>query len=514
MQQPPEDIQKKIQEEVQQFSEELSRKYGGVLSVITQAPESAAPAPAPPKKEGFTFDKKPREVYEYLNRYVIGQDDAKRTLARAVCYHYKRVGGVRQSDVRVKKKNVCFIGPAGVGKTHLVETVARLLDVPFVKADMTEFTSAGYVGRDVNSLIHELVLVANGDLGRASKGIVYLDEVDKIARSAGQGPDVGGEGVQQALLKVVEGKEVDAYNQQQQAIIMIGQKVQQMQAGEPDGAPAVEKVNTRDILFIVSGAFDGLEDIIEQRKKEQGGGSLGFGAATFSKEEKRALYLSDVRTEDLITYGLISQFIGRIPVLTCLKKLSVEDLCRILTEPADSLIEQYTQEFNSYGIEVRFEADALQAIAQRAYDKDMGARALESVCEEVLSGFMYELPSTYIHRFTVDGAVVRDPDAILTQMLTDPESHANGKQLRKMHEDIERAIKVRFAADGVEIRFTDGARAELRKQAAAEYRDNLAALASAYDLVVGKLSGDGKIVVTERVVKKHLGGTVRAVEPA
>ncbi|MBN1671830.1 MAG: ATP-dependent Clp protease ATP-binding subunit ClpX [Kiritimatiellae bacterium] len=507
MNEPPDEMQRKIQEEVQQFSEHLSRKYGGVLSVITQTPEPAAPPPAAPDGgRGFTFNKKPREVYDYLNRHVIGQEEAKRTLARAVCYHYKRVSARPNEAVKVKKKNVCFIGPAGVGKTHLVETVARLLDVPFVKADMTEFTSAGYVGRDVNSVVHELVLAADGDLDKASKGIIYLDEVDKIAKKGGHGPDVGGEGVQQALLKLVEGKEVDAYNQQQQAIIMIGQKVRQLQAGEPDGEPQMEKVSTRNVLFIVSGAFDGLEDIVEKRKRDRDGGQVGFGAKPVTKEEKRDRYLDDVRTEDLIEFGLISQFIGRIPVLTRLRKLTVGDLRRILTEPENSLIDQYTREFKSYGIDVTFDEDALAAIAARAYDKEMGARALESVCEEVLSDFMYELPSTLITAAPIDRAAVDDPKKALKTLLGNPEKYADPDRLRTLHEQTERPIKVKFAANGVEVRFTDGARKELRRRAAA-YNTDLSSLASAYDLVVSKLASDGgnKIVVTEKTVKACLG---------
>jgi len=509
MTEPPEEIQRKIQDEVQEFSKHLSEKYGGVLSIITPTPAAGGPAPEPPRKPkpGFSFDRRPKDVYEYLNRHVIGQDDAKRTLSRAVCYHYKRISAETDSSVRVKKKNVCFIGPAGVGKTHLVETVARLLDVPFVKADMTEFTSAGYVGRDVNALIHELVLAADGDLERAAKGIVYLDEVDKISRNDGHGPDVGGEGVQQALLKLMEGKEVDAYNQQQQAVMMIGQKVRQMQAGEADAAPNIEKVNTRNILFIVSGAFDGLEDIIEERKREEAGGRLGFAAEPVSRQEKRDRYLDDVRTEDLIKYGLISQFIGRIPVLTRLKKLSVADLRRILTEPENALIDQYTKEFQSYGIHVGFEQPALQAIAERAHEKDMGARALESVCEEVLSGFMYELPSTMITEIKISARTVQDPRKALGRLLKHRDKYSDPELLKQLHDRIEKPIRVKFGAEGVDLQFSETARRELRRRAAA-YNTDLSSLPSAYELVVAKLKANGKtkIMVTERMVRELLGG--------
>ena len=335
----------------------------------------------------------PRELYDRLSEHVVGQEDAKRALSVAVYNHYKRIsmGAVAQEgDVELAKSNIMLLGPTGSGKTLLAQTLARTLQVPFAIADATTLTEAGYVGEDVENILLKLITAADFDVARAEIGIIYIDEIDKIARKAENlsiTRDVSGEGVQQALLKIVEGCEASV----------------PPQGGRKHPQQELIHIDTTNILFILGGAFVGLADIVAQRVGKHG---LGFNVELpESKKQAEAELLAQVLPEDLNKYGMIPEFVGRIPVITSLDELSEEDLVRILVEPKNALVKQYTRMFEFEDSDLVFEPEALKAIAHEAVEHSTGARGLRSICERVLLDVMYELPeqdgsSTVIVRAT------------------------------------------------------------------------------------------------------------------
>ena len=336
---------------------------------------------------------KPQEIKKKLDEYVVGQDNAKMALSVAVYNHYKRIY-FSDDDVEITKSNVLLLGPTGVGKTYLAQTLAKLLDVPFAIADATTLTEAGYVGEDVENILLRLIQAADYDIFKAERGIIYIDEIDKISRKSENQSitrDVSGEGVQQALLKILEG-----------TVASVPPK-----GGRKHPQQEAININTSNILFICGGAFGGLEKIVQRRTAS---GSLGFGGEVHGKKELDQIdWMKDVTPHDLVKYGLIPELVGRIPVITALNALDEEALVRILREPKNSLLNQYKKLFDLDKVDLEFTEDALTAVAKKTLERKTGARGLRSILEDILMPLMYQVPSDYtIEKVVITKETVED----------------------------------------------------------------------------------------------------------
>ena len=437
----PEEFQRQMQDFVRQHL------AGGSMPKPEPAGPAASPPPAPPEQE-FLFNKTPRDVKAFLDRFVIKQEEAKKVLSVALCDHYHHVRLAREGKdtPNYAKQNIILIGPTGVGKTYLIRNAADLIGVPFIKGDATKFSETGYVGGDVEDLVRELLRHADGDVERAQYGIIYIDEIDKIAGAPNMnGRDVSGRGVQTNLLKLLEETEVPARSPND-----ISGQIQAMMEVSQRGKSAPSTINTRHILFIVSGAFDGLEKLVQKRLRSA---TIGFGSSSQPVPGAETSWLDQAQTRDFIEFGFEPEFIGRLPVRVVCQQLSAEDLFTILKTSEGSIIRQYEQTFSAYGIEVLFGDDGLRRIADLASAETTGARGLMTVCERIFRDFKFELPSTQVRRFVVTRELVDNPAADLRKLLEEHE-----KQERVVARQLAHDFALRFGENHhLGLRFTDAA---------------------------------------------------------
>jgi endopeptidase Clp ATP-binding regulatory subunit ClpX len=437
------------------------------------AQESPPEEPEPTRDEKLdsirTFDRKPKEIRDYLDRFVIKQEQAKRVLSVAVCDHYNHVRACMKDSKKAKapyvKPNVLLLGPTGVGKTFLMRNVAQLIGVPFVKADATKFSETGYVGYDVDDLVRDLVKAADGDTELAQYGIVYVDEIDKIAAEASKsGRDVSGRGVQINLLKLMEETDVNLQSPQD----MMGQMkaFMDMQKG---GKPKKPSISTKNILFIVSGAFDQLGENVRKRLNLN---RIGFGSSDEQNQNEipASHFLGKAETRDFIDYGFEPEFVGRLPVRVACEELTKEDLREILLSSEGNVLEQYRSDFSGYNIDFKMTDEAILKIAEKAADEKTGARGLVTVLERTFRDFKFELPSTGIRTFDVDEQTVLNPEESLQELIEQNRDQVDDSML----EDVDRFVEEFKRNHGFELRIRKPAKVALVKQAAGENRSVLA----------------------------------------
>lgn len=446
----PEEFQRQLSGFVRQHFQNVRAQHQDPVETDKASEKAAESNP-----DLFEFKLKPREVKAYLDRFVIKQDEAKKVLSVALCdhYHHVRLSMEGKETPHYAKQNVILVGPTGVGKTFLIRNAADLIGVPFVKADATKFSETGYVGGDVEDMVRDLVRLADGDISRAQYGIIYIDEIDKIAAAGNaSGRDVSGRGVQTNLLKLMEETEVPARSPND-----IAGQIQAMMDLSQRGRKSPSTINTKHILFIVSGAFDGLEKIVRKRLREA---SIGFAAKEKPAEETEEV-MAAAQTPDFIEFGFEPEFIGRLPVRVVCHSLNADDLYRVLKNSEGSIVRQYEQDFSAYGIDVLFSDDGLRRIAERASAEKTGARGLMTVCERIFREIKFELPSTNVTRFVVTPELVENPGGELQKILSDPQ-----QEERLVARQVVEEFARRFSeTHGIQIRFTDAAADLLVSQA-------------------------------------------------
>ena len=433
-------------DELKQF---LQNKYGSGVQVeifpkTQQEQTDETDETEQRRSQALHFDYKPSQIKEYLDRYVIQQDDAKKVLATAICDHFHHIQSCAgEEECRdYKKQNLILIGPTGVGKTYLVQNIAGLIGVPFVKADSTKFSETGYVGGDVEDLIRELVHQAGGDIQLAESGIVYLDEIDKIATPmSALGRDVSGHGVQRGLLKLMEETEVPLRSPTD-----IASQMQAFIEFQSKGQVEKKTISTKHILFIVSGAFTGLTELIKKRLGSQQIGFTGSGKAT---EEEHFLF-ERVKAVDFVEYGFEAEFIGRLPVVVHCNSLSVEDMFKILKYSEGSLLKQYKKDFQAYGVDVYFTDRGMRAIGEEAATEQIGARGLITVCERAFREYKYQLPDHEVKEFIVGETMIKNPDEKLQELLDNPTMY-HAKILQFQLGKVEQEFSDQY---GLDIKFT------------------------------------------------------------
>jgi ATP-dependent Clp protease ATP-binding subunit ClpX len=446
----PEEFQRRLRELLKATNMGMPG-VAGAAAGQPAAEEGGGDVKVEEKDKGFEFEAKPKDVKKHLDRFVIRQEEAKKVLSVALCDHYNAVRMARggRDSTQYVKQNILLLGPTGVGKTYLIRSMAELIGVPFVKADATKFSETGYVGGDVEDLVRDLVRRADGDVKRAEYGIIYLDEVDKLAVAPGAtGRDVSGRGVQTNLLKLMEETEVSVRAPNDIA----GQFQAFMDMSQGRGKKQPMTVNTRHILFVMSGAFGDMEPIIRKRLRES---SIGFAARTDRVPEAAGL-LEEAKTRDFMDFGLEPEFVGRLPVRVVCHGLEEEDLFLILKNSEGSIVRQYEQSFGAYGIEVLFRDDGLREIAHRAVEEKTGARGLMTVCERTFRNLKFELPSTALRRFVVTRDLVANPDGALAELREE-----SAREEKELLREVVREYARRFEeAHGLKMVFT--AEAEVR----------------------------------------------------
>jgi len=495
-----EDLGKKLQDMLRQAKIEF---------MPFQGTARAEPEPSvEPEANRDTFEKirsfqlKPREVRDYLDRFVIRQDEAKKVLAVAMCDHYNHVRRCLEDGHAAReeyaKQNVILLGPTGVGKTYLMRCIAKLIGVPYVKADATKFSETGYVGYDVDDIIRDLVRAADNDPELAQYGIVYIDEIDKIASKATQGGrDVSGRGVQTNLLKLMEETEVNV--QSQTDLVGQMQSIMELQRG---GKPRKRTVNTRHILFIVSGAFDGLNDIIRKRVAT---GAIGFGIGQKDAAHDDTL-LHKVSTTDFIAYGFEPEFIGRLPVRVVCENLNADDLEKILLQSEGSILRQYIHDFRGYGIDLKIEPAALRRIAERAALEKTGARGLMTVLENILRNFKFELPSTTIKELTINAEAMDHPADVLAKLFKANES----AQRTNLRGEVVKYAERFEAESGLKLEFTEEAKDSVVEQSVKTHKTVRSICEETFRdyefglKLINKNTGQQKFVINRDTVEKSV----------
>lgn len=460
-------------EEIQKQLQELLKTNNPNVTVNPFAPQKETPPPASPQEEGVddneiikrirAFNRKPKEIRDYLDRYVIRQDEAKKVLSVAICDHYNHVrqciDDPKLAEKEYSKQNILLLGPTGVGKTYLMRNIAKLIGVPFVKADATKFSETGYVGNDVEDLVRDLYKVADSNAELAQYGIIYIDEIDKIAgNTSSGGKDVSGRGVQINLLKLMEEADVNLFSPHD----MMSQ-MQAMMSMSQGSKKQKRTLSTKNILFIVSGAFDKLSENVRKRLDQ---GQIGFSSKRDGSEENESHFLKLTETRDFIDYGFEPEFVGRLPVRVACETLSAEDLAQILKNSEGSILDQYHRDFKGYDIDFSITDEAIMEIADRASREKTGARGLMTVLEKTFRDFKFELSSTSITNFEVNSDTIADPQKALTDLLLNNKAALNEFLFKRVEE-----FKVEFKDNhGLELEFSADACTKIVEMAVLEDR--------------------------------------------